>query len=291
LATPRDQLAADVQWLYRQGELVLGPVGTQQLIENLYRGEVSGRTEVSPLGTNQFLRLGELDVFRLHLAKAEAKLRVDAAARAREQKKQAHRRVKMAGIALVTVILSVGAVAGAYKLAVNPPWATRDPLADLDFGIEAPTIKGAHASSGEELVDYPLRGGDRGGVRRSRTLPPGSAAVAGRMPSGVTTGPDGLEVAQFDRTSINSVITAKQPTLKTCFVEEARRNPNFAAKIPIEFTIGNDGHVARLWVDHPQYKEGPLADCLLRELQKWPFHPYQGEQANVSLSFRIGKSG
>ena len=57
-----------------------------------------------------------------------------------------------------------------------------------------------------------------------------------------------------------------------------------------EFVVGNDGRVTKLWVDHPTYKTGPLADCLLKELQKWPFHPYAGQQAVVGLSFRIGKS-
>jgi hypothetical protein len=55
--------------------------------------------------------------------------------------------------------------------------------------------------------------------------------------------------------------------------------------------VGNDGKVVKLWVDHPKYSEGPLSQCLLRELQKWPFKPYPGEQATVSLSFTIGKGG
>ena len=62
-------------------------------------------------------------------------------------------------------------------------------------------------------------------------------------------------------------------------------------KIPIEFVIGNNGKVTKVWVDHPDYKSGPLPECLLRALQQWPFKNYEGEQANVSLSFNIGKNG
>ncbi len=47
--------------------------------------------------------------------------------------------------------------------------------------------------------------------------------------------------------------------------------------------------MARLWVDHPEFKEGSLKECLFRELQKWPFKPYEGERATVGLSFKIGK--
>ncbi len=49
--------------------------------------------------------------------------------------------------------------------------------------------------------------------------------------------------------------------------------------------------MSKLWIDNPTYKTGPMADCLLRELQKWPFKSYEGEQATVSLSFTIGKRG
>ncbi len=53
--------------------------------------------------------------------------------------------------------------------------------------------------------------------------------------------------------------------------------------------VGNDGRVAQLWVDHPQLKKGPLFDCLLGEMKKWPFKPYTGERATVNLAFTIGK--
>ncbi len=267
---------------------MLGPLGTQQLIEHLYRGDVTANTEVCPLGTEQYIRLAELDAFRLHIAKAEAKLRVEAVAKQEGIKKASRRRVRWISIGVAGLVVSVGAVFGAYRLAINPPWATRDPLADLDFGIEAPQIQVAKAGGTEELLDYPLDNGPmkNGPGRHARPVGP----PLPMQTSKIARGPDGMEMVQFDQAAINQVIVAKQPTLKTCFIEEAHRNPSFAAKIPIEFVVGNDGHISKMWVDHPSYKRGPLADCLLKELQKWPFRPYQGQQAVVGLSFRIGKS-
>jgi hypothetical protein len=49
--------------------------------------------------------------------------------------------------------------------------------------------------------------------------------------------------------------------------------------------------VSKLWVDNPQFKKGPLYECLFTELQKWPFRAYEGERATVGLSFTIGKRG
>ena len=95
----------------------------------------------------------------------------------------------------------------------------------------------------------------------------------------------------YDQAAINKVVTTHQASLFPCFKAEATRRPGFAAKVPIEFTIGNDGHVAQLWIDHPQLKKGELFECLLGEMKKWPFKAYTGERATVNLAFTIGKKG
>ena len=95
--------------------------------------------------------------------------------------------------------------------------------------------------------------------------------------------------AKFDRGSIQSVIAQRQRTLYPCFADEARRSPGLAERIPIEFVIGNDGQVKKLWVDNPRFAEGDLRECLMKELQRWPFRPYEGQQATVGLSFTIGR--
>ncbi len=95
--------------------------------------------------------------------------------------------------------------------------------------------------------------------------------------------------AKFDRGSIQSVIAQRQRSLYPCFADEARRSPGLAERIPIEFVIGNDGQVKKLWVDNPRFAEGALQDCLMKELQRWPFRPYEGQQATVGLSFTIGR--
>ena len=63
--------------MYRQGELVLGPVLGAQLLERLYAGDINGQTEVAQVG-HDFERITQVDSLRVHLAKAEAKRRVDA---------------------------------------------------------------------------------------------------------------------------------------------------------------------------------------------------------------------
>jgi hypothetical protein len=277
-------------WLYRQGGLVLGPVSGQELVKRLYEGALDGQTEVTLVGSHHFQKVSETDALRLFLAKAQAKWRVDALDRRVRGRERKVRNARLAAVLGVAVAGAGAAWVGARYLAVHNPW--RKDSGEPTISVEPPTITLARARRrDEDLVDYPL---DRtGGVQRAAR--PGAAAPRGG-PHGIgqTSEPDadGLATApQFDRAAIMAVVAQKQRALYPCFAEEARRAPGLSARIPVEFTIGNDGHVTKVWVDHAQYQEGPLPDCLLRELQKWPFRPYEGERANVGLSFTVGRTG
>lgn len=278
-------------WLFRHGELVLGPVPAHQIIEKLYSGELEGSSEISLLGDGHFMRLSEVEFFKLHLAKAEAKLRVDAAAQAERVKSKRKRNFGLGIVALLAVLLASGAAAVARYLAIHNPWKSVDELAFADISVEPPIIALAQARANEDLVDYPTRGGSRtqrrAGERADRTR--SASGRVDRGSRGEDEEPDGLKTGQFDRDSINAVVALRQKTLYSCLNEEVRKRPGLTAKIPIEFVIGNDGRVNKLWVDHPMFKEGSLQECLFRELQKWSFKSYPGEQATVGFSFKIGK--
>ena len=278
------------EWLFRQGELVLGPVPAHKIVEKLYRGELSGTSEISLLGDGHFMRLSEVEFFKLHLAKAEAKLRVDAVAEREQTRANRKRNVRIGIVASIALIFASGAAAVARYLAIHNPWKNVDELAFADISVEPPTIALAQARASEDLVDYPGRGGSK--TRRGMDRPEHSRLSSAKADRGSKTQeeePDGLRTGQFDRDSINSVVAARQKTLYSCIADEVRKRPGLSAKIPIEFVIGNDGKVNRLWVDHPMFKEGPLQECLLRELQKWSFKAYPGEQATVGFSFKVGK--
>ncbi len=293
-------------WLYRQGDLVLGPITGQQLVEKLYTGELTADTHVAPPGARNFVRVGDLEPFKVHVARALAKARVDAELRA-EQQRLARKRLIVGSVAAVVVMgLAVGAWQVARWAAVHGPGGSGED--DEDISVEPPIIALAQARpEEEELIAYPTssgRGPDKPSAGTDRPKPPGTtaatppaSAVASRTPDkkpptsrpSSPAEPDGLQMGvEFDQSAINRVVASNQRSLNRCFVEETQRRPGFAAKVPIEFVIGNDGRVSKLWVDHPQLKQGPLHGCLLQELQKWPFKPYKGSLASVGLVFSVG---
>lgn len=277
-------------WLFRQGELVLGPVPASQLVEKLYQGDLDGATEVAPLGANQFRPLSEVEFFRVHLAKAEAKWRVDAAARASQARDRKRRNVKIGAVAAVALVAATGAALGARYLAVYMPWKKAGPI---EISTNAPVIRmGARVD--EELVDYPgavptARPAERPGGRPAAKPLALAATKRGPKLSDPSADPDGLQTGTFDLAAINSVVQAKKASLNGCLRAEVQNRPDLSGEIPIEFVIGNGGRVTKVWVDHPALKNGPFKDCLLKELQKWPFAAFEGEQPTVSLSFHLKK--
>src|SRR5215471_12496199 len=144
--------------LFRQAGLVLGPLPPEQIIERLYAGSLDGNTQIAPLGDNQYLPLAEVDQFKIDLAKAQAKLRVDALVQADRAKRVRRRNVRFGIVAFVAALAAAGAASAARYLAVHTPFKTESVE---EISVEPPVIGLAKVrSTSEELVDYPLSNGD-----------------------------------------------------------------------------------------------------------------------------------
>lgn len=309
-ATP-DPAAPTGDWLFKHAELVLGPVPAPQIIEKLYTGELNGHSEVAIAGSSQFRRLADLEAFRFHLARAEAKQRVDAAAREEQAQARRKRNIRFAIVAVLGVLLIGASVVAANYVAIHNPWKVEsDEFAGIS--VEAPVIGLAKNRPDEELLEYTgalpgtktaetpaavaaKKSASTKTAAKSKTVASAKTAAkstasksGSRKMTSASEDPDGMQMATFDQEGINAIVRAKQKTLFPCLLAEAKRRPGFRAKIPIEFVIGNEGKIAKLWIDHPDLKKGLLHECMFRELQKWKFKPYEGERATVGLSFKIG---
>ncbi len=276
-------------WLFRQGELILGPVPSAKIVEKIYSHELDGKSEVQQMGSGRFLRLADIDAFKVHLAKADAKKRVDHVAKTTEATAAKKRNVAIGITAGVLLAIGIGVVVVGNYLAVHTPGKSSEEMAFGDLiSVEAPTISRAKRSGNdEELVDYPGLGGVKKPPAVAVKDKPDRPANKPKL-NNETEDSDGLQMAKFDQGAINTVVKTHQKSLFPCLSQINK--PGVVQKIPIEFVIGNNGRVGKVWVDHPDYKSGTLPECLLKELQKWPFKNYEGEQATVSLSFNIGKA-
>ncbi len=283
----------DQGWLFREGDLILGPVASQQIIDKLYAGELLPQSEVQLLGSGHFQKVSDIADFKVHVAKSEAKKRVDAHAHEHqsEQKKKLTRALGIGAGVLVTLGIVV-AVLGSYLAVHTPNGKTAEELAWGDITIDAPSISKAKRRVDDELVDY------QGSVKKP---PVGNAPIANRPPVGNNppknptskpplgnSDPDGMSMGEVDEAGINAVVARNKSSLIPCIKTVAK--PGVYLKIPIEFSIAEAGKVSKVWVDNPDLKDSGLQECLLKELQKWPFKSAHSGNS-VNLSFNVGKKG
>jgi hypothetical protein len=287
------------QWLFREGDLILGPVPSQQIIDKLFTHELSGDSEVQRLGGGSFQKVVDVPEFKVHVAKAEAKRRVDAHEQAHKTEVK-EKQLRMLGIGAASLVV-LGIIVGVIGNSLAKRSLTGQSVEELAWGditIDAPTISTARRREDEELVDYHGSGKrpPAGTAVATGKLPPGGNPPTGttRPPTGTTrppmgnADPDGMSMGEVDEAGINSVVARNKATLIPCIKTVAK--PGVFLKIPIEFSIAEAGKVSKVWVDNPDLKDSGLHECLLKELQKWPFKPAHAGNS-VNLSFNVGKKG
>lgn len=275
------------EWLFKADGQVFGPIPEASLIELLLEGKLGAATEIAS-GDGAWRTAASVPGFLVHLRKAEARARVEA--EATSSRKLARRRSALHGTALVlgVVLLLGGATAGAWFLATRRPWERRSKLLE-DFGngiaIEAVRVGGGPraAQASIDEIAVPDAAGDA-----SPTGKPKRGGVGQWARSQAHGAPrDSLVLAKYDPVRIRAAVARHQGSLAPCLRDEARRTPEFAGEIPIEFAVGNEGRVVALWIDEPRFKSGPLRDCLLEKLRTWSFDWFPGERPIVSLSVRV----
>lgn len=283
----------DQAWLFREGDLILGPVPGQQIVDKLYLGELLPQSEVQLLGSGRFQKLADIADFKVHVAKAEAKRRVDAHAHEHQsQQKKKLTRALAIGAGVLVTLGTVVAVLGSYLAVHTPSGKSAEELAWGDITVDAPTISKAKRRVDDELVDY------QGTVNKKPTgsAPivtrpqagnnPPSTKIPGSKPPLANSDPDGMSMGEVDEAGINAVVAKNKASLIPCIKTVAK--PGVYLKIPIEFSIAEAGKVSKVWVDNADLKDSGLQECLLKELQKWPFKSAHSGNS-VNLSFNVGK--
>lgn len=265
-----------------------------QIIEKIYSHELDGKSEVQVMGSGTFRRLIEIEAFRVHLAKADVKKKVEKLADTHAKDRAKKRNITVAIAAVVIAIIAGGVIAAGQYIAVHTPGKGGEDLyADL-ISVDPPTVTRARSGDSEELVDYP--GNVPGQPKQPKPTQladntprpqPKPKQPGEPKPKPGEEDPDGMSMGQVDQAGINDVVKKHQKGLFPCLAKAAK--PGQMIKVPIEFTVAS-GKVSKVWIDNPDLKnDATLSECLMNELRKWPFK--EAQNASVGLSFNIGKKG
>jgi hypothetical protein len=274
-----DAAAPAGDWMFKKEELVFGPLPAKQLIEKLYAGEISGSTPIAEEG-GEFRPLREVPHFTVHLAKAEAKLRVQ---READHFDRGERRSRVWRVATVSVLLVSAfgfAGGGAYWLVMQKQQRLQREIDDVPITGNPPelTAGGAAAAAQDDEVSLPLPGSAPGSIAARHPH-----RTAGRVD------PDGLTTTHYETSSIITAELRQKGALIPCIKQELARTPSLRGDVRFSLAVGNDGKVAKLWIDDPQFKDSPLQQCFERVTGGWHFAPYEGERATLSDSFHVGR--
>ena len=279
------------EWLFRRAGAVFGPVDSRALAALLYRGEIDGTTPVSS-GDGQWRLVGEVPLFRLHVRKAEAALRVEKEVTGARQLSRRRRR----STAILVLLFSLALVAGAFVAArlLSPGQGRVSPLLeDFGQGIRVASARvvaegGRRAKDAEIEVAISPQGPSAHRLEPKERADSRARIAARAAPPAAPLEKGDLVAVEFDAGKIQAVVNREQRTLVPCFRDASSRSADFRGQVPLEFAIGNDGRVAALWIDEPRLRDGPLRECLLRALSAWRFDPFPGQRPTVQLAFSIG---
>jgi len=265
------------EFLFKQGDLVFGPVPASYLMEKLASGELPPDTLVAREGA-AFAPMGEVTVFMEHAALAGARRRVEAQARADAKARRTRRTLKLAAVTAIAIVTAGGAVAG-VTAAIRSGLFERDheALAELRI-LASPPLVAIAPGGGDDELEY-LGDELAPGTAPAQRQATSKAPAARSRPAGE---------GGYDSSSIQAVVAANQQRLFPCIRAEAAKDPTFRGELPFSFTVGNAGRVVKLWIDRRGYETGSLHACMEAQLAKWSFPVFAGERPSVSLSFRVG---
>ena len=276
--TVGDPGAAPGLWMFKQNGMVFGPVSARIVLEKLYSGEITADTEVSREEEERFRSLREVAFFTLHLAKAQAKLKVEGEENTMLAGARRGRRTRIFASATLAVAVIGTTAGGAYWFVERRQHQIEKEVDDIPITPNPPELQAVTRVASRD-IDVKLPSGPTAGTGRH----PGRH---GPVPT--PSAANDVSTPQYDKSSIVGAEVRQKGTLIPCIRAELRRTPDFRGDVKFSVAIGNDGHVAKLWMDDARFKDGPLQSCFQATMEKWHFASFEGERANLSDSFHVG---
>jgi hypothetical protein len=294
-----DEDATQGEWLFKQDDMVLGPVAAMVLVDRIKQGELTADTPIARDG--QPFKPMKLVPFFLeaHQAMLAKKRREE---EEREFKAKV-RNAKVARVFLVLLIVLVPAGAGAFAghtVMRLQPWdktaewiAKAPPLVDLplrpiEVKKEEPKPEQvASADTPEQERGEPEEKGSGGGRRKVARPDRDKADDKGKAPEEEKqTGP--IAETLTNQQAVAPLQNAKD-ALKACFKAELESNPDVPSPVVLSYTITEEGKATNVNLDNRELRGRPVVECVRKAMAglRWP--RFSGERKNVSVPFKLSK--
>lgn len=305
LSAPGDG-AGEERYLVQKSGLDYGPFTHDEILEQLYKDEITEHSLVLDRTTQERRRLQEIETFREavleYIPKREERLRLEAEARAELQRK-----VKKGGVAFLVMGIIAGVItllAMAWFWWQQPapePMALEHAFASLPYRFSPPPSEfqsvAVDASVMESIFNPNISQEEV--ARQVARVRSRQRAVASAAGPGAPSQPGGAgaeqEIAEVDLTQgggsthhltvqeINQVIMADFPAMRECIMAEVGRNRSFRG-VTVKFFIRPSGTTGGVQIKETNYQNSEVGQCLVRRFRGLTF-PEHGAISNRGVEF------
>ena len=301
-------------WLFKQDDLVLGPVTSIVLVDKLKKGELGGDTPIARDGA-AFRPMKVVRLFREAWQAAEEEKRFAAEQRAHQSAVSRTRFLRVVVVLLLIAVPAAGAAFGARSLMIARPWDDRaawiarvPPMVDLPqkpAEVKTTTTPATVVAAGDPVAEEDDED-EKPGVVRDPNRPkrpkkvPGTATTTttttAATTAAATTTPEPEPARNTaglpgELTNAQAVAPLKeiQSDLKGCFKAEMDSNADMPGAVVLSYTITEDGKAINVDLDARELRGRPVVGCVQKAMGtvRWP--KFNGERKNVSVPFKLGK--
>ena len=306
-----DEDATKGEWLFKQDDLVLGPVTAIVLVEKIKKGELGGDTPIARDG-DSFRPMKLVRLFRDAWEAHEEEKRLAAEERAYQSSVRTARLGRVGVVLLACLLPAAAAAVASRQLVVLRPWddtpqwiARVPPLVDLpQRPIEVKKTEPAQVAANDTAEDDEEQEPDDPATPRDPSRPrrpkkpkanagdkpdkPDDKAATSAAPPAPPAGP-----APPSETLTTAQATAPlkeiQGALKSCFKAEIESNPDMPSQVVLSYTITEDGKAINVDLDARELRGRPVVGCVQKAVAtlRWP--RFTGERKNVSVPFKLSK--
>lgn len=303
-----DDDATAGEWLFKQNDLVLGPVTAIVLVEKIKNGELDGDTPVARDG-DSFRPMKLVRLFREAWQATVEEKRLAAEERA-HRAAVTRAKIGRAFVLVLSFVLPAAAAAAASRQIMTlrpwddtPMWIAKvPPLVDLPQRPPEvkkpdppPQVADARPDDDDDDSDDPSKPSDPAKPRKPRTPKPDRGdGKGGKEPQTASPAPTPTPAppaAVESLTNAQAVAPLKeiQGGLKACFKAEMESNPDMPAQVVLSYTITEDGKAINVSLDARELRGRPVVPCVQKAVTtlRWP--RFNGERKNVSVPFKLGK--
>jgi len=313
---PAEQDAAEGEWLFKENDVVKGPVPATVLVQRITEEGLEPGTKIAR-EMGKWVALSEVAYFADAIKAVEEKRRIEeelARVRALRSRRTVVRLAVMALIAIIPLI--TGAWVGRAVMIAKPwddtdAWAQRSPpLVDLPpppprfAKVEEPkpveepppseTAEGEPSDDAKNAADDDdgkgkkgRKKGKKGKKAKTRDAAKEETTKVAEAPA--SSGSDKDLPRTLTQAQVMSGLNKGASGFKKCVKDEMDRNPDMPARITLAFSVANDGKAINVKLLERQVRDGPLASCIQKSMAGLRWQKFYGERPYAEVPFNISK--